>query len=276
MFTLSTTSQGFRSRAGDTFWERSGGAATAFLNFANFDDWIVTLKSLSRVIADRCALTSQRPLDAAPTMMDFGCGFAHSLRDIINILSSEHNFPTRWYAYDPDREIIDLLSKKTWSSLTNQRNFPGIVSYTDNLSEIELREKNRLAAVTFMHSIYYVDNVPDCIAYCFEKLLHDGGHVILLKLSEHSPFYVLDEFLPQNGLDQLAKTFTIVEKIPRAMRFSIPQNLLYNELFTMEMFRLMSRGREGLSGRLDEFRAAFTAAFSGIVDLRDEIIVVRP
>lgn len=207
-------------------------------------------------------------------MMDYGCGFAHSLRDIINILLWKHSLSTKWYAYDPDAKIIELLSSKLWSPATRNVQFPGIIKYTSSLGEIYADARNSLDCVLFMHSIYFVDNASSCIEYCFEKLLNKSGYILLLTLAEDSPFYVLDEFSPDNGTYLLSKFFNIDRKVSRTMHFSIPEELLKDEVFIGQMFQLMSRGRAP-SSLFDRFRLGFCERFSGAVSMRDEITVLR-
>jgi SAM-dependent methyltransferase len=264
----------FRSKSGDDFWERSGGAAIDFLNFADFDDWITTLKAVAQLIADQRPSAIEPDIHHTPLLMDYGCGFAHSLRDLINILLWKHSLPTRWYAYDIDTEIVDLLSKKLWSPTARNVQFPGIIKYTSCLKEIYSEAPNCLDCILFMHSIYFVDNASSCIEYCFEKLLKEDGFILLLTVAEDSPFYVLDEFLPDNGTYLLSKFYKIDRKVSRTMRFSIPKQFLTDDVFIAQMFQLMSRGRAPLS-LIDQFRLRFCERFSEHVNMRDEIIMLR-
>jgi SAM-dependent methyltransferase len=246
------------------YWETLGSPLIDFQYFSDFFDWTATL----RAICEQIHTHTNRAADRVSTfqMLDYGCGFAHSLRDTISILNFYHDLPTKWIGYDPDRDLIKLLSRKTISSLQQRDEIPGIYRFIDSLEEIG---EMRFDCILLMHSIYYVPDVIDLLTQLTRNLLTDDGCIIILRLAKTSPFYVLPEFVPSNRTYELENRFDI-EFTPRRMRFKIPDRLLQNESFMAELFHALSRGRASV-GAYHEFLTKARDEFRGTVDLQDEI-----
>jgi SAM-dependent methyltransferase len=249
------------------YWETLGSPLIDFQYFSDFFDWAETLRSISATIhAHVVKLTSsQRPLQ----MLDYGCGFGHSLRDIISILHFYHNLPTTWIGYDPDSDLTRLLSAKTISELQRTNGVTGIAQFTSDFREVL---KSHFDCILLMHSVYYLTDAVDFIFHCKNNLLRPGGCIVILRMARTSPFYVLPDFLPKNRTYEIERHFQ-VELTPRRMRFTIPERLLQSNTFMTQMFNALSRGHSETVTYPDFLREA-RECLKGTFDLQDEVCTI--
>lgn len=245
---------------------------SCFQSHANNEDWFATICALANVAGQFVAATKSGPDEVI--CADIGAGFCYSLRDLIGLVHFQTRIPTYWYAYEPDNDLVNIISAKTLPDKSRPR-LPGLASVTSKLPELLDQCRNTCSVVTLMHSVYYCQDAVSLVQTCLDDLLVQNGAVILLQLNEQSPFYLFDEFRPPNRTYSLTSAFPQTRVVSRSMRFHIIEEIARNTEFQRHMYALMSRGRTDIPD-FQTFSARFVDVFgkNKIVDLCDEILII--
>jgi len=257
------------------FWQQGGSAMCAFQAFANKEDWFSTLSAFADLIhqARRSLSGPKQSLHGA----DIGSGFCYGLRHVIGLLHFRHRLLTYWDAFEPDREITNVVAQKTLKPRVSETLLgPGLRSLTSDLDGLFDRCRGSCDLVTLMHPAYYVPDAVETVARCYDELLGPVGVVAVLQMSAESPFYILDDFRPRNRTYDLASAFPRTKRVARTMDFRIPDIVVRDAGFQRAMFRWMSGEAYDVS-LFSTFVDGFVRTFGNdkTVDLADEIVIIE-
>ena len=258
--------------SGSDFWTSVAGSMNTFQSFSNTGDWYETVECLS----DTCAAAIRNVASHSEIICaDVGSGFCQGLRGIIGFLNFKHRIQTKWYAYEPDHAIAGIVQDKIIGGLRLQFD-TGLVSATPSIDKFHEQIRGHVALVSFMHSTYYIDRLCDYLDYCLDDILREQGSIVILQMANDSPFYVLDEFRPRNGCEDLLRRFPQAKITERRMRFSLPEFVMRDDRFLWSAYTFLSNGRPDHT-RFQTFLRKFIDVFGGEqeVDLRDEVLVIQ-
>lgn len=261
------TSESFINRE---FWHNSGSVLSEFQSHVNDEDWFKTVAALGQI-----AGSVTKSLRGQFDCIDYGAGFCHTLRDIIGHIHYHQQVPTRWHAYEPDADLVNLVRQKTLPEAGSDPPNHGLLSISDCMSKVFNREHNSVGVITLIHSIYYVEDAVDLIRRLL-RLVVPGGEVVVLRLAPTSPFYVVKEKVPRNGTYRIEQEFdaTIIEE--RKSRVRLLPEVLSSERFLRNMWQLRTSSSE-LQVCFPEYKSAFVRTFGSgrIVDLNDQVLRIQ-
>lgn len=251
---------------GYSFWDDSGAECCSFQHSCNYQDWANILKAVARNLETSSEHISQDKAFKKTKYLDIGSGFTHNIREIISILKFEHKILSNWDCYEPDTAVADIVSRKT---VSQNRHPLGINNIFTDIAQFA----DSYDSILFMHSSYYVDDFEKTLLNLKDKL--NGGSIIVLRVAEHSPFYLFDEQIPRNGsYSEFTKLGFSVESEYHKVAIDIPEEMMSSSTFMRQMYLFFFQGDTTLVD-YERFRKKFQRIYSGKIDLVDEILLLK-
>lgn len=246
------------------FWIETGDAYLTFSQYCHYKDWQAILQSIANEIV---AVTKRV---AVPAVLDVGCGIGINTLNIAEIIYSETRKRVECDVVEPSTWALDIATHVMQKSSDG-----GFLR--KSFTAVHLADDRQYDAILFMHSAYYIKDFGKTLMRLYRHQLREGGAIILLALSDSSPFFLNDSRLILPNTSTAICGTLQKEKLPFAAyplrsRLVLSDTRLSVAAFVTRLNSFVSRGKLTDS----EFRRAMTKITNdGYVDFSDELLVVR-